>query len=54
MLDKGTVFQNMGIVHWHTTLFNFFKAFRLEDRGLVHIIPDSVEVVGTNERGWME
>ena len=44
----------MGIVHWHTTLFNFFKAFRLEDRRLVHIIPDSVEVVGSNERGWME
>jgi len=52
VLDDGSILHDVGVGHWHTDLLLALTA--LEDRWLVHVVPDSVHVVGTLEDGWVK
>lgn len=52
VLDDGAVLHDVSVGHWHANLVLGFAG--LEDRWLVHVVPDTVHVVGSLEDGWVK
>ena len=51
VLDDGSVLHDVSVGHWHTDLV---LRILLEDRWLIHIVPDSIHVVGSLENRWVK